>query len=88
MEYRVIDDEYVARFIKPRPEAANKYDFGYILCVCGSRGMHGAAVMSATAALRSGAGIVTVAVPSEIETALYPCFTEIMEFHIFVFLRN
>ena len=78
MEYRVIDDEYVARFIKPRPEAANKYDFGYILCVCGSRGMHGAAVMSATAALRSGAGIVTVAVPSEIETALYPCFTEIM----------
>ena len=49
MEYRVIDDEYVSRFIKPRPEAANKYDFGYILCICGSRGMHGAAVMSATA---------------------------------------
>lgn len=78
MEYRVIDDEYVARFIKHRPEAANKYDFGYILCICGSRGMHGAAVMSATAALRSGAGIVTVAVPREIETAVYPCFTEIM----------
>lgn len=78
MEYRVIDDEYVSRFISPRPEAANKYDFGYILCVCGSRGMHGAAVMSATAALRSGAGIVTVAVPREIETAVYPCFTEIM----------
>ena len=78
MEYRVIDDEYVSRFIKPRPEAANKYDFGYVVCICGSRGMHGAAVMSATAALRSGAGIVTVAVPREIETALYPCFTEIM----------
>ena len=78
MEYRVIDDEYVSRFIMPRPEAANKYDFGYVLCVCGSRGMHGAAVMSATAALRSGAGIVTVAVPTEIEAALYPCFTEIM----------
>ena len=78
MEYRVIDDEYVSRFISPRPEAANKYDFGYILCICGSRGMHGAAVMSATAALRSGAGIVTVAVPKEIETAVYPCFTEVM----------
>ena len=78
MEYRVIDDEYVSRFIVQRPEAANKYDFGYVLCVCGSRGMHGAAVMAATAALRSGAGIVTVAVPSEIETAMYPCFTEVM----------
>ena len=52
MEYRVIDDEYVARFIKHRPEAANKYDFGYILCICGSRGMHGAAVMSATLTAR------------------------------------
>ena len=78
MEYRVIDDEYAARFLNRRREDANKYDFGYILCVCGSRGMHGAAVMSATAALRSGAGIVTVAVPREIETAVYPCFTEIM----------
>ncbi|MBO4584167.1 MAG: NAD(P)H-hydrate dehydratase [Clostridia bacterium] len=78
MEYRVIDDEYVSRFIVQRPEAANKYDFGYVLCVCGSRGMHGAAVMAATAALRSGAGIVTVAVPSEIEAAMYPCFTEVM----------
>ncbi len=78
MEYRVIDDEYVARFIKPRPEDANKYDFGYILCICGSRGMHGAAVMCANAALRSGAGIVTVAVPREIETAVYPCFREVM----------
>ena len=78
MEYRVIDDEYVSRFIVQRPEAANKYDFGYVLCVCGSRGMHGAAVMAATAALRSGAGRVTVAVPSEIEAAMYPCFTEVM----------
>ncbi len=78
MEYRVIDDEYVSRFIMPRSESANKYDFGYILCICGSRGMHGAAVMAATAALRSGAGIVAVAVPDEIEGHMYPCFTEAM----------
>lgn len=78
MEYRVIDDEYAARFLGKRPEAANKHDFGSILCVCGSRGMHGAAVMSATAALKSGAGLVTVAVPREIETVVYPCFTEAM----------
>lgn len=78
MEYRVIDDEYVSRFIKARSESANKYDFGYVLCICGSRGMHGAAVMSATAALRSGAGIVTVAVPRDIEGFVYPCFTEAM----------
>ncbi|MDE2511842.1 MAG: NAD(P)H-hydrate dehydratase [Elusimicrobia bacterium] len=38
--------------------------FGHALIVAGSRGMAGAAVLAARAALRSGAGLVTVAVPS------------------------
>ncbi len=45
----------------PRPQAAHKGDFGHVLIVGGSRGKTGAAAMCGLAALRAGAGLVTVA---------------------------
>jgi NAD(P)H-hydrate epimerase len=45
----------------PRKAGAHKGDFGHVLIVAGSRGKTGAAAMSGMAALRSGAGLVTVA---------------------------
>ena len=42
---------------------AHKGDFGRALLLCGSRGMSGAAVLSAKAALRAGAGLVTLGAP-------------------------
>jgi NAD(P)H-hydrate epimerase len=44
-----------------RPEDANKGIFGHVLVVAGSRGKTGAAAMAGMAALRAGAGLVTVA---------------------------
>jgi len=44
-----------------RNRIGSKFDLGHVLAVCGSRGMAGAAIMSAEAALRSGCGLVTVA---------------------------
>ena len=52
--------------LKPRASESNKGDYGRLLCVCGSEGMAGAAVMSAAAALRCGAGIVEAALPRSI----------------------
>ncbi|MCA9024997.1 MAG: NAD(P)H-hydrate dehydratase [Planctomycetaceae bacterium] len=49
-----------------RPEDGHKGTFGRVLIVAGSRGMSGAAILSGTAALRSGAGLVYVAAPEGI----------------------
>lgn len=43
-----------------RPQESNKATFGRVLCVCGSRGMCGAAYLAAKAAYRVGAGLVRI----------------------------
>jgi hydroxyethylthiazole kinase-like uncharacterized protein yjeF len=47
----------------PRAADSHKGDFGRVTIVAGSRGKTGAAHLAAMAALRSGAGLVTVATP-------------------------
>jgi NAD(P)H-hydrate epimerase len=49
--------------LAPRKTDAHKGDFGRTLLVGGSRGMSGAIALAGMAALRSGAGLVTLAVP-------------------------
>src|SRR5262249_13652174 len=51
---------------EPRPPDSNKGMYGRILVIAGSRGMSGAAVLCGSAALRGGAGLVKVAVPSSV----------------------
>jgi len=61
----------------PRAADSNKGSFGKVLVVAGSRGMSGAAVLCASAALRGGAGLVRLAVPAEllpIVAAANPCY--------------
>ena len=49
--------------VPTRSDDAHKGDCGRVLIVAGSRGMSGAACLAGTAALRGGAGLVTVGVP-------------------------
>jgi len=51
-------------FVPPRARDAHKGSFGHVLITAGSRGKTGAAHLGAMAALRSGAGLVTVATPA------------------------
>jgi ADP-dependent NAD(P)H-hydrate dehydratase len=53
--------------LPPRPRDSNKGLFGSVLVIAGSRGMAGAAALCGAAALRSGAGLVKIATPSEVQ---------------------
>ncbi len=54
----------IRRLIPERPAGAHKGDFGHVLIVAGSRGKTGAACLAGIGALRSGAGLVTLATPA------------------------
>lgn len=51
--------------LPPRKRAANKGDFGHVLIVGGDYGMGGACRMAGEAALRAGAGLVSIATRPE-----------------------
>jgi NAD(P)H-hydrate epimerase len=59
--------------LAPRDAESYKYDYGRVLLVGGSLGMTGAISLSGMAALRSGAGLVSVAVPK-------PCLPIVAQF--------
>ncbi|MFA5066894.1 MAG: NAD(P)H-hydrate dehydratase [Candidatus Izemoplasmatales bacterium] len=63
---------------KPRKRRSHKYDYGNILVIGGSPGMMGAPEIAAMSALRSGAGLVKVAVYAPDIPYVQPVFPEVM----------
>ncbi len=60
-----------------RPADSHKGTFGHVLVVAGSRGMSGAAILCASAAIRGGAGLVTLAAPEPVmlpAATANPCY--------------
>lgn len=64
MKPTIITPQLVAQWLRPRPANSHKGDYGRAMLVAGSRGMMGAALLSARACMRSGVGLLTVRVPS------------------------
>ncbi len=66
--------------LPPRKADSHKGDYGRVLVIGGSRGMIGAPALCANAALRSGAGLVRIAVEALLQervAVLAPCATTI-----------
>lgn len=68
----------VRRLLPPRLLDAHKGDFGRLAVIAGSRGKAGAAILCARAALRSGAGLVTVFCPESLEQVVVGALPEAM----------
>lgn len=56
--------------LAPRDADSHKGNYGRVLIIGGSRGMAGAPALAGRAALRSGAGLVTLAVPRSIQATV------------------
>jgi hydroxyethylthiazole kinase-like uncharacterized protein yjeF len=61
-----------------RESQANKGDFGKVLIIGGSRGKTGAAAMAGQAALRAGAGLVTIATAASVLPIIADFMPELM----------
>ena len=72
----LLDESWVKRHLPERPLDSNKGTFGKVLAAVGSRSFVGAAFLSAAGAYRSGAGLVTLAVPESIQLAVVPMLPE------------
>jgi NAD(P)H-hydrate epimerase len=57
----LVEPALFAELLEPRARAGHKGTYGHVLVIAGARNKPGAAAMSGIAALRAGAGLVTVA---------------------------
>jgi NAD(P)H-hydrate epimerase len=63
-QIELLTPEQVRLLVQPRPADSHKGDYGRVTVVAGSRGKSGAAHLAGLSALRSGAGLVTIATPA------------------------
>jgi hydroxyethylthiazole kinase-like uncharacterized protein yjeF len=79
-EYRMhlIDPALVQSVLPRRPRGGHKGTFGHVFVLAGSRDKSGAALMTGMAALRSGAGLVTLMLPESLRSDLIGKMPELM----------
>ena len=74
----VIDKQYIDSIRPKRCENSHKGDYGKILIIGGSKGLTGAVALASEACVRSGAGLVTAAVPHSLNNIFEVKLTEPM----------
>lgn len=78
LNLQVATGQEVGITFPPRVKDAHKGQFGHVLVVAGSQGKAGAAAMAGMAALRTGAGLVTVACPASVQSTISGFAPELM----------
>jgi len=66
LQLNVITARDIGPLIGPRPAESNKGNYGHVMVVGGSLGKAGSVAMAGMAALRTGAGLSTVATPKSV----------------------
>ncbi len=74
----MLQEADIRHMLPQRHPNAHKGSHGHVLVVAGSIGKSGAAVLASQAALRAGAGLVTLAVPAGLNAAMEVQLTEVM----------
>jgi NAD(P)H-hydrate epimerase len=74
----VLGAEDVRRHVPPRARETHKGSYGHLLIVAGSVGKTGAAALAARAAMRAGAGLVTVATAASVQPVVASLILEAM----------
>ncbi len=62
-DFEFIDDAFIGTFYKARKKFSHKGNFGHAMIIAGSYGKIGAAVLSASACMRAGTGLLTCHIP-------------------------
>lgn len=79
IQTHLLEGEEVRQFLSiPRRSDTHKGDYGHLLVIAGSVGKTGAAAMVCEAALRMGAGLVTLAIPKSLNPIMEMKLTEVM----------
>lgn len=76
--HEFLERESVRPLIKTRERCGHKGKYGHCLIVAGSTGKTGAASLAANSAVRTGSGLVTLAVPASLNPVLEVKTTEAM----------
>jgi NAD(P)H-hydrate epimerase len=69
---------WISSMMTQRQSDSHKGDFGHLMVVAGSPGKAGAAIMAAKSALRTGAGLVSVAAPNQLVPIIQSSLMEAM----------
>ena len=78
LNLNLITAQDIASLFKPRPRDSNKGSYGHVLVIGGSLGKVGSVAMAGMAALRSGAGLSTVATPKSVLATVAGFHPELM----------
>jgi len=73
-----LDAMDVRPWLQPRPYNSHKGMYGHPMVIAGSRGKSGAVLLAARGALRTGAGLVTAAIPASIADVVASGQAELM----------